>query len=279
VSSTSADGGAHRLVLSPTELELLRRRAGVTLPPDFAMCPGSEVTGREEREVLAAAAHALASRDAVRLNPSRDPLACEVHPSVLANLGVLAHPELLLRTRARYGVVSVLSAHAVAGQYGASLVRLDEHLVELSFFALRLFGRELVRVVPEIPTASEREPGSEALVRLEALEQVGPAFDSGGEDLVWRLAVDLDLDPLEVAAVRALDQQVAGLLQCLVLAPPSSSGDDVRVGQVLWFATPDGWVGAAPEPGPQGERLVRLVSVRREDFSSWVAPLAAGALR
>ncbi|MGH8887123.1 MAG: ESX secretion-associated protein EspG [Egibacteraceae bacterium] len=278
MSPTGADTGSRRLVLSPTELELLRRRAGVTLPPDFAVGPDREVGGPEEREALAAAVEALARRRAARPDPSGDPLACEVSPSVLANLSVLAHPDLLLQTRARYGITSVHAAHAVAGPYSASLVRLDDRAVELSFFAPRHLGRELVRVVPEIPTAAEREPRPDALVRLEALEQVVPTFESG-DDIVWRLAADFDLDPFEVAVVRALDQQLAGLLQCLVLGPPSTPGVDVRAGQVLWFATPDGWIGAAPEPGPQGERLVRLVGVCREDLGPWVAPLVGGALR
>ncbi|MGH8901176.1 MAG: ESX secretion-associated protein EspG [Egibacteraceae bacterium] len=264
-----------RLVVSPTELALLSRRAGITLPPGFAI----EAAEPGEREALSAAAKALAGREVVQPDPSGDPLACEVHPSVLANLGVLAHRDLLLQTRARYGIASVWAAHAVAGPYGASLVRLDGRAVELSFFALRHLGRELVRVVPEIPTALEHDSRLDAVVRLDALEQVGPAFEAGGEDLACRLAADLGLDPDEVAVTRALDQQLAGLLQCLVLGPPSASGDDVLVGQVIWFATPEGWIGAAPEPGPQGERLIRLVPVNREDLGPWVAPMVAGTLR
>lgn len=264
-----------RLVVSPTELELLRRRAGITLPPDFAV----EAADPGEREALAGAAKALAGRDVVQPGPSGDPLACEVHPSVLANLGVLAHPDLLLQTRARYGIASVRAAHAVAGPYGASLVRLDGRVVELSFFALRHLGRELVRVVPEIPTALERESRLDVVVRLEALERVGPAFEAGGDDLACRLAADLGLDPEEVALARTMDQQLTGLLQCLVLGPPSASGDDVLVGQAIWFATPQGWIGAASEPGPQGERLVRLIPVNREDLGPWAAPMIAGALR
>ncbi len=82
-----------------------------------------------------------------------------------------------------------------------------------------------------------------------------------------------------MSAARALDQQVAGVLHCLVLGPPSTPGVEVRVGQVVWFATPDGWIGAAPEPGPDGERLVRLVAVERKDVGAWVAPLIGGKLR
>lgn len=274
--SATAGTRPRRLVLSPAELELLRRRAGVTLPPGFAV---DLIAAGEGREALAGAVEALAGRDAVRPDPSGDPSACQAHPSVVANLRVLAHPELLLQTSAQYGAISVRAAHAVAGPYGASLVRLDERAVELSLFMARHLGRELIRVVPEIPTAVGREPRPDAVVRLEALERVGPAVESGRQDLIARLAADLGLDTVEVEAARALDQQAAELLRCLVLGPSSTPGGDVRVGQVIWFATADGWIGAAPEPGPQGERLIRLTPVEREDIGSWVAPLLGGALR
>lgn len=276
MSAASAGTRPRRLVLSPAELELLRRRAGITLPPDFAV---GLVEGRGEREALGNAAEALVARNVVRPDSSGDPLACEMSPSVLANLWVLAHPDLLLQTRARYGAISVRAAHAVAGPYGASLVRLDERAVELAFFALRHLGRELVRVVPEIPTAVERKARPDAVVRLEALEQMAPAFESGRQGLAARLAADLDLNPPEVEVLRALDQEIAGLLQCMVLGPPSAPDDDVRVGQVLWFATADGWIGAAPEPGPQGERLIRLIAVERGDIGAWVAPMLGSVLR
>lgn len=275
----SADTRPRRLVLFPTELEVLRRRTGVRLPPGFAVGPDGEATGHEQRQAFAAAVETLAARGVVQPDSSGDPLACEVHPSARANLWVFQQVDLLLQTRARYGATSVRATHAVAGPYGAGLVRLDERAVELSFFLLGSLRWELARVVPEVWTAVEPETLVETVVRLDTLEQVSPALQSGGEELVRKLVDDLGVDPSEVAVARALDQQLAGFLQCLVFGPPSASGADVHVGQVIWFATPGGWIGAAPEPGPDGERLVRLVPVEREDLGAWTAPFIGGALR
>jgi hypothetical protein len=97
--TATLDTRPRRLVLSPAELELLRRHAGMTLPQDFQVQtdPGAEMAARN---ALTAAVASLAERGVVQPDPSGEPEACTVHPSALANLGVLASPQVLVRTRA-----------------------------------------------------------------------------------------------------------------------------------------------------------------------------------
>ncbi|KWX09314.1 hypothetical protein TR74_10320, partial [Carbonactinospora thermoautotrophica] len=126
-----------RLVLSGVEIELLCRRTQVTLPPGFG-------TGAEAAETALRAAEALARRGVVEPAESGDPLECAVHPSVLANLSILARPRVLLRTEVSLGDSGSRAVHAVSGPLGASLFALADDAVELSMFAARDLGRELV---------------------------------------------------------------------------------------------------------------------------------------
>jgi len=274
--SGATDTRPRRLVLSPAELELLHRRSDLPLPRDFRIMvePGAREAARGE---LAVAVTSLAKRGVVQPGASGDPESWEVHPSVLANLAVLARPLVLVRTRAWYLATRVRATHALAGSLGAGLVAVGDGVVELSLFGPEHLRRELVRVVPEIPDAPP-DRRFDRLVRLDALEQVSAAFDAGWEEQVERLAAELSLDALDVDWVLDLDRRLVGMVQCLVVAPPSDPEGTAGVGQVTWFGTTDGWVGAAPAPGPHGERLVRLTPVDRMDLSAWLAPLIAQAL-
>ena len=276
MSAPAADLRPRRLVLAAAELAVLCRLAGdLTLPPGFepAVATGAARHGAVpgEQAALAAAAGALVKRGAVQPGPGGDPLAGRVHPSVAANLAVLAGPEVLLITRARYGTARVQAAHAVAGVLGASLAWLSDRLAELSLFAATGLGRELLRAVPEPAGAPGPPPAGR--VSLDALTHLGMVLPDHPER-AGQQAAERNLDRAQVQLVQALARQPHGVLHCLVTGP----GVPRRVGQVVWFGTPAGWVGAQPETGPQGERLVRLIPVEREDLGVWVAPMVAEVL-
>ncbi|KWW97827.1 hypothetical protein TH66_20540 [Carbonactinospora thermoautotrophica] len=273
-----------RLVLSGVEIELLCRRTQVTLPPGFG-------TGAEAAETALRAAEALARRGVVEPAESGDPLECAVHPSVLANLSILARPRVLLRTEVSLGDSGSRAVHAVSGPLGASLFALADDAVELSMFAARDLGRELVRAVP--PVAAEAGQGRGIVdilsgpsgpaapphgrLPLAALENVGPALAFGGAAGAERAGAELGLSPEELALAREVTARTTGMLRCLVVGPSGDQDtDDLLVGQVVWFATDAGWIGLEPDPAER--RMVRLAPVAREDIGTWVAPYVAEVL-
>jgi hypothetical protein len=173
----------------------------------------------------------------------------------------------------------VRAAHAVSAGLGASLARLgDTATVELSIFPAERLGLELVRMVPATGAASRAAQRPSGTVPLDAIAQVGLADEFGGDEVVRQLAAELRLTAAEQELARALSAQAAGVLHCLVTAPPRRPGEKGRVGQVLWYATPGGWVGLDPEPSADGRRTVRLRPADPIDLGAWVAPLVAGAL-
>jgi hypothetical protein len=302
-----------RLVLAAAELELLRRLAGdLRLPADFSVGrqvdpppaqpapadpasppgrsgpaspaspagPGGGVGGiGVESAALAAAARSLADQGVLQSDPD-SPLGGRPHPSVAANLQVFASAEVLLETRVQVDTQVVRAAHAVAGGLGASLARIgDTATVELSVFPAERLGLELVRVVPATGAASRANQRPAGLVPLDAVAQVGLADEIGGDAVVRELASELRLTAAEQELARALSAQATGVLHCLVSAPPRRPGEPGRVGQVLWYGTPGGWVGLDPEPTVDGRRAVRLRAAAPIDLGAWVAPLVAGALR
>jgi hypothetical protein len=226
-------------------------------------------------EELAAAAAGLAESGAAVPDPSGDPLRCQIHPSVVADLAILAAPRVLVETQVRHAGDVVIAAHGLAGLLGAGLVHLGEGEVELSMFPVGALGDELVRLVPEIPRGTAAGPGK--VVGLDVLEGAGAALEAGGTDLVWRLAGEQGWPWEEVAAALPLGVALAGSLRCLVVAPGNEVGG-IGLGQVVWLATGEGWTGLLPEPGRTGTRPVRLVAVDRSDLAAWVAPLVAEAL-
>lgn len=206
--TAALDLRARRLTLAAAELEVLRRRTGVPLPGDLV--------AEADEAALAAAAAALAGRGVLAADGA-------AHPSVAANLAVLAAPELVVLTRVQHPDARVRAWHAVAGAAGASLIATSDRAVELSLFAAADLRRELLRAVPE---------------------------------------------------AGALAGEARGVLHGLVVRP----GTPPAAGQVLWWATPGGWLGARPEPDRRGGRRLRLVPARREDYPGWLAPLVAEAL-
>lgn len=279
MTAAAVDVQPRRLVLAAAELELLRRVCGdLALPADFTVGQPDRAPGLGvESATLAAAGRSLAGRGVLQ-SDSDSPLGGEPHPSVLANLRVLAAPEVLLETRVTADGHTIRAAHAVAGGLGASLARLGETAtVELSIFPAERLGLELVRMVPATGSASRATQRPAGLLPLDAIAQVGLADEIGGDEVVRQLAADLELTAAEQHLARALSTQAGGVLHCLVTAPPRP-GRPARVGQVLWYATPGGWVGLDPEPGPDDRRLVRLRPADPIDLGAWLAPLVAGAL-
>jgi hypothetical protein len=206
-----------------------------------------------------------------------------VHPSVRANLIVLAAPELLVETRVQVDTDGwprvIRAAHAVAGMLGASLVRVDEAAAaELSIFPAERLGAELRRVVPPVgrPDRSARRPSG--LLPLMALTQLGGA-EQAGPPVVAEIVAELRLGAAELSRAHALLAQARGVLHSTVLASPRASGEPARFGQVLWYATAGGWIGVAPERGREGAASVRLEPAEPEDLGAWVAPLVGEALR
>jgi hypothetical protein len=297
MTAPAVDLRPHRLVLAAAELELLRRLCGdLPLPGDFAVgrpdtpratppsgpqgtTPGDRVGGiGGQSAALAAAARSLAGRGVLTADPDR-PLGGRPHPSVLANLQVLAEPEILVETRVRVGTQTVRAAHAVGAGLGASLARVGEvATVELSFFPAERLGLELVRAVPDTGSPGRAGQRPAGVVPLDALAQIGLADQVGGAEVVRQLATELRLTAGEQAAAQALAAQANGVLHSLVTAPPRPSRPVAVVGQVLWYATPGGWVGLAPQPQPDGRRTVRLSPVEPVDLGAWLAPLIAEAL-
>lgn len=269
-----------RLVLAAAELELLRRLSGdLPLPPDFAVGQAPERTGfGVESATLAAAGRSLLDRGVLRSIPD-SPGGTEPHPSVLANLQVLAAPEVLLDTRVRTDGHTIRAAHAVAGGLGASLARLGgAATVELSIFPAERLGLELIRMVPPTGAGSRAAARPAGLLPLAAIAEVGLAEQIGGDEVVRQVATELRLTAAERQLALALSTQAGGVLHCLLTGTPRRPGGPARVGQVLWYATPGGWVGLDPEPGPDDRRMIRLRPADPVDFGAWVAPLVAGAL-
>jgi hypothetical protein len=243
-----------RLVLSAAEFESLVRRAGVRLPPPF---------------------------DTTAADPEQGP----VHPSLAANLAVLAHPDLLVRMDAGLPGGRSRAVFAVAGPLGASLFALADAAVELSLFAAVSLGRELVRGVPEpradapaarvheslTPSSTDRTTAwAGRHVSRTALEEFGPArrlFGTTGAASV------LGLDAAEEDLVAELTDRTRGSLRVLVHSGRLVDGG-VLVGQLVWVATDAGWV----ELEPSDVDSVELLPVAREQVGTRLAPFIAQVL-
>ena len=232
----------HRLRLSAAEYRSLVERLGLSMPP-----------GWEPRAVGVAEAPG------------------EVHPSVEANLNVLAHPRIMLDTSATIGPAGLHSVHAVAGSLGASLFALDDGGMELSLFPAVRLGQELIRAVPESggSTLSGRLP-------VEALRELGLAELQRSADprAVAEVLASLGLATDEAAFATRVAAADGGLV-CLITA---RVGAEVASGRVTWLHAGGGWVGVTPDPDSSGRRMVRLDPVAREDLGVWVAPYVAEAL-
>jgi hypothetical protein len=279
-----------RVLLTADELDLLCRLAGdLPLPVDFRLVPRQpHPAGGRPVGVLCGGATGLVGslreRRLVQPDPpmTTDPDRVAIHPSVRANLAVLAAPEVLIETRVQADVDGaarvVRAAHGVAGELGGSLVRVAESAaVELSIFPAVGLGAELLRVVPPVGSPERADQRPSGVVPLAALTQLGLA-EQAGPDVVAEVLADLRLGAGEQARARALLEQARGVLQATVLVRPRVPGGPVELGQVLWYATPGGWVGLAPEPGARGEATVRLRPAGPEDLGGWLAPLVGQAI-
>jgi hypothetical protein len=243
-----------RLVLPAAEFEALVRRTGVRLPPPF---------------------------DATAYGPRPGP----VHPSLAANLHVLARADVLVRMDARLPGGGGRAVFAVAGPLGASLFALADGAVELSMFPAVRLGRELIRAVPEWSAdvlaarvhGSLAPPGADrtgawagrAMSRT-ALAEYGPARRLLG---ATGAAAALGLDPAEAELVAELTDRTQGSLRVLVHAGRVIA-DGVLVGQLVWVATDAGWY----ELVPSNVDIVEPRPVAREQIGTRLAPFIAQIL-
>jgi hypothetical protein len=278
---------AHRLTLTAPEWAVLSGVCGVGLPPGFE-------AARFEGPDLREAARALAARGVVTAD-LYDPLDCRPVASVVANLAVVAAPVAAVRVEVSVHGRGSRAFHAISGPLGASLFALAAGAVELSMFPAEALGRELLRAVP---TADE-------LVTVWA--RVGAALGGGtGGPVVGRLplaaldtyaaagwvaghdagaghdgaaghdsAAGIGLTAAEAGLAARVAQRTAGTLWGLVTG---RGGDGVLVGQVVWLATDQGWIGLRPDPDGSGRRMVVLEPVARDAIGVWLAPLLAEIL-
>lgn len=240
---------ARRLLLSTTGLELLRRLVlpePLQLPPGFRLGAG-DADGTARAAALAAAAGPL--REAGVVLPGEPPT---VHSSVVADLQVLAAPEVAVTVRAARPGLDVTAVLAVSGLLGVGLLRTDTTVVRLSAFPAEELADELAGVVPA-PTG-ERQAGAET-VPLDALL---PGATAGGQAARLRSA--------------------SGTLHATVVVGAREGRPGGVVGSAEWAWDGGGWTGLEPLPSLEGRPQVRLVPVGPADLSRWVAGLVGTAL-
>lgn len=234
---------ARRLLLSATSLELLRRRVlepGATLPPGFAL----ESTGTPDNAGVGRALSALRREGVLRSGPAGE----SVHPAVVADLRILAAPELAVTVRAAHPDLEVTSCVAVSGARGAAVLRTGDTAVQLSAFAAVHLAAELARAVPAPATTFEpRQPQEVPLDRL------------------------LDLSPVPLRA------PATGALHAVVVTGARPDRAAGVVGAVEWVCDRSGWTWLEPLPSRGGRPWVRLVPVVPGDLAVCLAPLVAAA--
>ncbi|PPK67829.1 ESX secretion-associated protein EspG [Actinokineospora auranticolor] len=258
----------HRLTLTAAEYAYLVGELGLSMPPDWAPAPDIADAG-----------------DLIAKGVLRGSDDAEIHPSVAANLRVVAAPQIMLDTTATAGSRGSRSVHVVAGQVGASLFLLPDAGVELSMFAAVDLGRELVRAVPaeEAPGIGAALDGDEprepltGVVPLAALHELGVAelLRDTDPDAPGYVLAELKLPKAEAEFALEVVRRTDGVLRCLVTA---KVGESVRSAQVDWLHSDAGWVGMQPAAHGAGRRLVELAPVDREDLGIWVTPCVAEAL-
>ncbi|MGI5238878.1 hypothetical protein [Dactylosporangium sp. CA-139066] len=169
--------------------------------------------------------------------------------------------------------------YTLAGPLGASLIELAGGAVELSLFPAVALADELVRAVPPVEDvmAARRgiidalgdgdEPPLSGRLPLAALEEftVAAPLAANVDDLRARLGLTRD----EWQLAQQLTLRTGGVL---VVTLTSARDDDIAVGQVVWLAAGDGWLGLRPDPDGSGRRMMCVEPVQRSDIGSWVAP-------
>ncbi|GLZ37666.1 ESX secretion-associated protein EspG [Actinokineospora sp. NBRC 105648] len=261
---TSTVPAAHRIALTAAEYAYLVADLGLSMPPDWAPAPDIADVGD------LAAKRVLVDGD--------------VHPSIAANLRVVAGPRLMVDTTATAGSRGSRSLHVVAGELGASLFLLPDAGVELSLFAAVELGRELVRAVPAeeagIGSALDGDDDQEPLrgvVPLAALHELGVAdlLREADPEAPGYVLAELKLPKAEAELALDVVRRTDGVLRVLVTAVV---GGEVRNAQLTWLHSDTGWIGIQPAASGAGRRLVELVPVERADLGVWVAPYVAEAL-
>ena len=253
---------ARRLVLTTAEVAALAAAAGVVLPSGFPADPN------------AAAEASLAARGLVVGDPPR-PV-----PALATTLGVLGRPTVGVRVEVAGQGLGLRAVYAVAGPLGAGLLTLPGEQVELSVFPAEAVGRELIRAVPEpdafgggrtrVSAVLGREDAVSLAGRLPlaALEHFDHLDRFGGPDATRALG----LTQAQARLAQRLTDSGTATLRALVTG---HADDDAYVGQVVWIATGQGWVGIRPIPDETGQRMVELVPVARHDIGVWLAPAIA----
>jgi hypothetical protein len=269
---------ARRIVLSADELELLRRLAGVVVPPDFAFAVPDGVAGdvSDDDPRWAGTGRSLVERGLAEQVAEPGVMGLRPHPSLVANLGVLAAPELVLRTQVRRRGKAIFATHAVAGLVGAGIARIDERGVELSMFAPTGLAAELERVAAAAGDASDSLPRP-LEVPYAALVEVFAAVEDSDEEAAARAELARGMSPEAVQVLIDLDLAFSGSLRTLVAGRRPTSGEVAVAGEVVWLYC-DGWVGVTPTLGPDNARRAKLAPVAPAELGSWVAPLVAAAV-
>lgn len=265
---------AHRLRLTGPQWTVLCRVAGMTPPPDFA--PAAPPQAGTDDDAAAGQAEVVGELVELRVLVGPD----QVHPSVAANLTVLARPAAVVRAEASIGTDGLRAAFAVRGSLGASLFAQEHGGVELSMFPSVRLGYELIRCVPETPP----RPGLDIAEGLRGNVPVPgrvPLLALGGRDP--------GLEPLAMSAAESelaqyLNAHTVGGLRCVVAGPAIPVRDGATAdratlaGAVVWWLTTAGWVGLRPVPDGSGRQVVEVAPVRREEIGSWLAPYLAAIL-
>jgi hypothetical protein len=267
---------ARRLTLTGPQWTMLCRVAGVTAPLGFG--PLADRTDDAAFGPHAPLDDVAVVRELIDLGALAS--VDRVHPSVAANLAVLARPAAAVRAEVSVGTAGQRAVFAVRGSLGASLFALEGEGVELSMFASTRLGYELIRCVPD-----EAETPQSAIVdalwagaapvpgRVPLLALGGRTPDDGQP---------LALADAEAALARYLSAQTIGVLHCVAMGPavpaPGGGGSAAPAGAVVWWLTNSGWVGLRPAPDGSGRRMVEVVPVQRQELGSWLAPYLARIL-
>lgn len=272
---------AHRLLLSAPEWALLVHASGLRPPPGFD--PGDPPT-----DSLPETASALADRGVVTTD-SDNPTGYGPVGPVAANLATLAAAGAIVQLEVSTGDQGTRAVFAVVGNVGSGLIALGYGGVELSMFASVTLGGELIRAVPAahelagtrsalLDQALGGDGGGRDLsgrLPLAALAEYGQAGELAGASGRQQVVSALGLTAAQAWLVEQVNSRTTRVLRAVVTG---RVGDGVGLGQVVWLATDDGWVGLRPNPDGSGRRMVAVEPVDREDIGVWLAPYLARIL-
>ena len=194
----------------------------------------------------------------------------DLHPAVAATLGCFAAAELMVTTLVHLDkALDRRGWHAVKGNVVAGLVServgLGQGSFELSEVPATRLGGELQRLVPDL----DRRPGGCADA---ASKHRGSAVRWPADLLLAHLRSEPTGQDPKAESVRALAAGMTGSLQVLL-----HSGTRPAVAQLLWMATPAGWVALRPEE-TDGEPAIELCPVAATDLGPEIARLLTGVL-